>query len=526
MRLLSWRFSFPSRPPLYQRLDLEDGTEPAKTPALHKRSCSIISLLGSLLASVVLLILILLRIDTRWTYRLSPSSSSETTSQLAASQRLADALPSFLTSSPNFASRQWAPASLNTCPPGTPSYLAPCLAQRREGAVYGEELIYPDFRLHEPLFAPSRADGDRPEWRRKLDGIMERASFCKDKRWVCYRGQTGQNVVLANATFKGNPPADLWVDDACMSDGVTTAGLATAPADAAINTLATQAEYDAAFPVDTLLIATTPDSWSFQHFLDRITHIVAQGHHFTFGESAPEVVAGRPPGGAVSEMYDMLGLGGGKVHFRSPRVAAKKVVFSCRSPLVHPWLSLRSLEMFGLDPAGIPIDRRKKVVYISRSHGSTSNSGRRVRNEDQMLEGVRALLAMRDQGEELVLFHELGISSQPQIMAWFHENVRAVIGPHGGGLYHHRWTGRDTLLLELMPRSWTSHMFWEEAGMLGQTYANILLEPVREKSTDMEADIPAVLEILSAQLGKPDARGVGLERLYRWHAPELLADEQ
>lgn len=69
-------------------------------------------------------------------------------------------------------------------------------------------------------------------------------------------------------------------------------------------------------------------------------------------------------------------------------------------------------------------------------------------------------------------------------------------------------------------------MFWEEAGMLGQTYANVLLEPVSAKSTDMEADIPAVLEILSAQLGKPDARGVGLERLYRWHAPELLADEQ
>lgn len=62
--------------------------------------------------------------------------------------------------------------------------------------------------------------------------------------------------------------------------------------------------------------------------------------------------------------------------------------------------------------------------------------------------------------------------------------------------------------------------------MLGQTYANVLLEPVSKKSTNMEADIPAVLEILSAQLGKSDARGVGLERLYRWHAPELLADEQ
>ncbi len=198
MRLLSWRFSFPSRLPPYQRLDLEDGgTGPAKLSAsgLPKRSCSTFVLLGSLLASVVLLILVLLRIDTRWTYRIPPPSLPETASQLQVSQRLANALPTFLSGNPDLASRQWAPASLNTCPPGTPPYLAPCLAQRREGAVYGEELIYPDFRLHEPLFAPSRADGDRSEWRSKLDGIMERAAFCKDKRWVCYKGQTGQNVV-------------------------------------------------------------------------------------------------------------------------------------------------------------------------------------------------------------------------------------------------------------------------------------------------------------------------------------------
>ncbi|KAF9026660.1 hypothetical protein BDZ89DRAFT_1067484 [Hymenopellis radicata] len=99
---------------------------------------------------------------------------------------------------------------------------------------------------------------------------------------------------------------------------------------------------------------------------------------------------------------------------------------------------LKTLETFGLGES-IQVDQRKKIVYASRSHGGVSNGGRRVLNEDVLLDAIREKLTERGQGEELVLFHEKTFGSQEALMAWFHENVRAVIGPHGGALFNHRW---------------------------------------------------------------------------------------
>ena len=81
-------------------------------------------------------------------------------------------------------------------------------------------------------------------------------------------------------------------------------------------------------------------------------------------------------------------------------------------------------------------------------------------------------------------------------------------------------TGRDTLVLEMMPTSFTAVMFWEEASLLGQVYANMILPP--EGGTDMRADIPAVLEILRDHLGKPDPWGPPLRDMYPWSAKELF----
>lgn len=52
-----------------------------------------------------------------------------------------------------------------------------------------------------------------------------------------------------------------------MSDGVSLRGIQILEEDVRL----TDAEYTAAYPADSLLVATSPDSWSFQHFLDRIT---------------------------------------------------------------------------------------------------------------------------------------------------------------------------------------------------------------------------------------------------------------
>jgi hypothetical protein len=87
---------------------------------------------------------------------------------------------------------------------------------------------------------------------------------------------------------------------------------------------------------------------------------------------------------------------------------------------------------------------------MSRSHGGAGNGGRRVLNEDEMLDDIRELLSQRKQGEELVLFHELqqepGMTSEHALMAWFHANARAVIGPHGGALFNHRWCARFSVI--------------------------------------------------------------------------------
>lgn len=91
-------------------------------------------------------------------------------------------------------STRWTPAVLTTCEPTTQRYYAPCIAERTRGAVKGEELVYPDFQLREPIFAPSRLQNDRSQWHAFTEGIRERAARCSDE-WYCYRGQHGQNIV-------------------------------------------------------------------------------------------------------------------------------------------------------------------------------------------------------------------------------------------------------------------------------------------------------------------------------------------
>jgi hypothetical protein len=78
-------------------------------------------------------------------------------------------------------------------------------------------------------------------------------------------------------------------------------------------------------------------------------------------------------------------------------------------------------------------------VYMSRSDGRASNKGRKVVNEDELLEGITKSLAERNRGEELVVFNPDDYETTDQLLAWFSENVAAVIGPHGGAMINHRW---------------------------------------------------------------------------------------
>ena len=83
----------------------------------------------------------------------------------------------------------------------------------------------------------------------------------------------------------------------------------------------------------------------------------------------------------------------------------------------------------------------------------------------------------------------------------------------------------NTLVIELTPTTRPSLMFWEEASMLGQVYANILLPPSNSDAgggTDMYADVDAVVEIMEEYLGRADPRGVAIGEAYRWGGEEDL----
>ncbi len=53
------------------------------------------------------------------------------------------------------ASSRWAPWVLPSCLPNMPSHWAPCrvgAAGESPNLVYGEEIVYPDFSVPQPLF--------------------------------------------------------------------------------------------------------------------------------------------------------------------------------------------------------------------------------------------------------------------------------------------------------------------------------------------------------------------------------------
>ncbi|KAJ7366275.1 hypothetical protein DFH08DRAFT_1071826 [Mycena albidolilacea] len=355
----------------------------------------------------------------------------------------------------------WMPLDLSTCLFGMPAYYAPCAAQKLKNVEYAEELVYPDFEIREPYFAQEE---HRTKWRifTQTAGDFDRASL--HLGWMQYKGQSGQNFVFRNVRYTPTFGADSWSPLSCMSSLVETSPIKPS----------TDADPpDATLP--TVLVALSPDSYSFQHFLDRVTHILTQSQHLSGSTSTPYVLTGRGGSKTVDELWSRMGYPEDHVLHGKSKMAAGRLIFSCRAPLIHPWLSLKTLKILGV-PRTPPSESitRNKVVYMSRSHGGTANPGRRVVNEEAVLRGITAFLDERDNGEELVMFDPDNFQNITQLFEWFSENVIAV------------------------------------------TYAAIIVEPI---GLDMEIDVKDVVSLLRQHLGV--AGEDPLRKSYAWRSKEL-----
>ncbi|KAL9178528.1 hypothetical protein ACHAXT_001866 [Thalassiosira profunda] len=381
-------------------------------------------------------------------------------------------------------SSEWAPLIINSeCKPGMPSYWAPCIAERRSQIEIGEELVYPDFSIAEPQITGMK--NAKEIFQKDAYKQLERA-HAKDGR--SYRqGLRGQNFIIANGRYTNGRPSAKWGPQACTSFESDLKDLLVPD----WNSTKATSPY--------AILATSPDNWSFQHFLDRVTRIIEQSAHLLpDSKRGVTVVTGsRAPGAGPKLMYEKYGFRSDQVVSGGP-VIANRFVYSCRVPLVHPYMALRGHERIVGDLPKIPLSEKKVVLFLSREGAS---HGRNLKNEKALIESIRTLLEQRNKSEVLRVIAKPEKEDFEQLVKFLYTNVTALIGAHGGAMYNHRFCGLDSLVIEIMPSTNLFHGIWEEAMSLGQNYWMPIFPG--QSGHNVEANVPQIIDIFKSQLGKP-----------------------
>ena len=405
----------------------------------------------------------------------------------------------------------WEPIIITECHRSFPK-AAPCILERNRqktnnqtNLVEAQELIYPPFQLELPMFLNAQ---DRQSWIELATRQIDR--FVIKDNWAVFYEVYGQNLIFSPGTFRGSPPADVWSDNSCMGRAVNHESFLSDTNDG-------DADGDEGEMEDILIIATSPDSWSFQHFLDRVTVTITQAtlsfKSTTIASSGNassfSVVSGRSPGFNYADDY--YGRLGAKRHIhsysRQKGIRAKRLIFSCRSPLVHPFttkLTSQKLGLFNNHKRYVAESDRKVVYYLSRSLGLERNGGRKVLNEERVVDAIRRLLVKRGRQERLEIFRPDSFTSLSDLMGRISGTAAAIIGPHGAAHYNGRFALPNTLIVEFIPKDRFAVMFFEQARMLHQKYAAVMVDDAGSGHHDMSISkdqITGLVDLLDRELG-------------------------
>jgi capsular polysaccharide biosynthesis protein len=151
---------------------------------------------------------------------------------------------------------------------------------------------------------------------------------------------------------------------------------------------------------------------------------------------------------------------------------------------------------------------------MSRSNGLAKNGGRKVVNEAELLTVIQQTLVERNLDEKLVEFDQESYADVRALSDYMSTEVAAIIGPHGGAMMNHRWAAPNTLVIEFLPTNFLNYAQWEEASLLNQNYAAVVVEPAH--GTDMVIDPEDVTRLLTENLGK--VRRESIRDVYSWEA--------
>lgn len=407
----------------------------------------------------------------------------------------------------------WKPLIITECYSVLPKS-APCIQKhltdsnpsKNNNLIQSQELLFPQIQMRIPSFA---REEHKSQWLQMAANIDR---FVVKQDWAVYYEFHGQNMVFRDAVYRGDPPADVWSNNGCMASGVSHESFLSSSS-------SSSSSHEDLKEVDVLVVAASPDSWSFQHFLDRVTIIMTQAQLILNGspsDSGFSVVSGRQPNFRfANDYYKALGA---KEHFHSRGgIRAKKLVFSCRAPLIHPYSTKMTSEQLGLFRNGlVPLSDRKVVYYLSRSTGLERNGGRQVSEEAVFIKRLQSLLDQRGQGERLEVFDPRSFETLESMVSTISRNARAIIGPHGGAHYNGRFAFPETLIVEFIPSNRFEIMFFEQARNLHQKYAAIMVDGSND-SSNLQVNFDDLKVILDKELGLPMTEAPIMQTPYGWN---------
>eukprot|EP00798_Chlamydomonas_sp_ICE-L_P005431 gene5431-5645_t len=266
-------------------------------------------------------------------------------------------------------SDKWRPMLVTSCTEATPKHWAPCqprVADSERAAIeYAEEVLYPDFEIPIPLFTNPEVDFAR--WHElhlnEPHFINPKVDFARWHELHLYEPH-------------GMPSRSNWATS-CMS--MQTQGYLH-PVDLSNAT----ATYESA------ILLSSPDSWSWPHFMDRVLMMLVQF-----------------------------------------------VRFICH--IIHIYNSLSFLKEFGLNRTAVPISDRKLILLLDRGQDKRSlNKGRIILNHNDLLNNLTALAARRGHNEVVEVFvHEKHCpSGLKSCMDFCSTRVRAVVFAHDSHLHN------------------------------------------------------------------------------------------
>ncbi|OWY96241.1 hypothetical protein PHMEG_00033542 [Phytophthora megakarya] len=366
----------------------------------------------------------------------------------------------------------WAPVIVTKCMHGMDGRTAPCIKEaNRKNMIEAQELMYPAFRLKLPNFASS----------------------AMQTKWL----SQGLHVDRMH----------IWSDHGCMGHDVSHTSFVH---DLNRNDTGFVNETS----VDTLVVATSPDSWSFQHFIDRVAVVWSQAQLVipTLKKSDTTIVTGRQPRDSiVNEIYEVM-VG---EHLHEPHsVSAKRLVFSCRAPLIHPFTTQRITENILQSlppPQNVSASDRDIILFLSRSKGGKAfNGGRQILNEPELFNAISAMLNTTRRPEKLQYFRHDDFNGLEDVATFMRDRVKMMIGPHGAAFYNARFAQPRTALVEIVPDpdKFFVPCFWEQARLLGQDYSAHVGRTQNEQNDMLIDDIQDVVRLVRSRL-------VYLDKSYR-----------